>query len=97
MNQEDSNGNGIGDVCECESDFNCDQNVDADDVVVFIDDFGRNQFNNPCVMEDPCLGDLDCDRDVDADDVTKFLEDFGRSLFNNPCPACSSQIACEYE
>ena len=97
MNQEDSNGNGIGDVCECESDFNCDQNVDADDVVVFLDDFGRNQFNNPCVAEDPCLGDLDCDRDVDADDVTKFLEDFGRSLFNNPCPVCSSQSACAYE
>jgi hypothetical protein len=96
-NQEDSNGNGIGDVCECESDFNCDQNVDADDVVLFFEDFGRNQFINPCVAEDPCLGDLDCDRDVDADDVTKFLEDFGRSVFNNPCPLCSSQSACEYE
>jgi hypothetical protein len=97
MNQEDTNGNGIGDVCECESDFDCDQDVDSVDVVVFLDDFGRNQFNDPCVIEDPCLGDLDCDRDVDADDVTKFLEDFGRSIFNNPCPVCSAQNACDYE
>jgi parallel beta-helix repeat protein len=97
MNQEDTNGNDIGDVCECESDFDCDQNVDSDDLVVFLDDFGRNQFNNPCVIEDPCLGDLDCDRDVDADDVAKFLEDFGRSTFNNPCPTCGSQTGCEYE
>jgi hypothetical protein len=51
MNQEDiypPGGNGIGDACECESDFNCDGNVDASDVEKFLEDFGRSQFNNPC-------------------------------------------------
>ena len=98
MNQEDTNGNGIGDVCECESDFNCDGSVAADDVEKFLADFGRSIYTgNPCRNELPCNGDFLCDTAVDADDVTKFLEDFGRSQFDNPCPACSSQIACEYE
>jgi hypothetical protein len=41
-------GNGIGDACDCEGDFNCDGNVDATDVTKFLEDFGRNQFNNAC-------------------------------------------------
>ena len=51
MNQEDNyppGGNGLGDACECEGDFNRDGNVDAEDVTKFLEDFGRNQFNNPC-------------------------------------------------
>ena len=42
MNQEDTNGNGIGDVCECESDFDCNGSVDSDDVAAFLADTGRN-------------------------------------------------------
>jgi hypothetical protein len=84
-----------GEIGECESDFDCDEDVDAADLVTFLDDFGRNQYTNPCVIENPCLGDLDCDRDVDADDVTNFLEDFGRNRYSNPCPACSPQPPCE--
>jgi hypothetical protein len=30
------------------SDVNCDANVDATDVTKFLEDFGRNTFNNPC-------------------------------------------------
>jgi len=97
QNQEDTNGNGLGDVCECESDFDCDDDVDSDDANVFLDDFGRNQHNDPCTIEDPCPGDLDCDEDSDAHDVTKFLEDFGRNLYNDPCPSCSPIPPCEYE
>jgi hypothetical protein len=36
----------------CESDFNCDGNVDASDVSTFLEDFGRSQFFNPCP---PCV------------------------------------------
>jgi hypothetical protein len=32
----------------CEGDLNADQNVDANDVTIFLEDFGRNTFNNQC-------------------------------------------------
>ena len=90
-------GNGIGDACECEANFDCDQDVDANDVTAFLTDFGRSIYNRPCSNLDPCKGDFSCDRDVDANDVTKFLEDFGRSQYNNPCPICTlGQPWCVY-
>ena len=93
-NQEDSNNNGIGDVCDCEGNFDCDNDVDADDVITFLTNFGRNRYFNPCTSQNPCNGNFDCDDDVDAHDVTKFLEDFGRNPFNNPCPSCTEQPGC---
>ena len=51
MAQEDTyppGGNSIGDACECEGDLDRDGDVDADDVTKFLEDFGRNEFNNPC-------------------------------------------------
>jgi hypothetical protein len=98
MNQEDTyppGGNGIGDACECEADFNCDGGVASDDVTVFLNDFGRSHYTNPCTSVDSCNGDLNCDGAVAADDLTKFLEDFGRSQYNNPCPACSPGRYCD--
>jgi hypothetical protein len=98
-NQEDSyppHGNDIGDACDCESDFNCDGNVDATDVTSFLVDFGRSTFFNPCTNSDSCNGDVDCNGNVDAADVNKFLEDFGRSQFFNPCPACVAGNWCVY-
>jgi len=100
MNQEDTYpplGNGIGDVCDCEGNFDCDQDVDAIDVTTFLEDFGRNQYNDPCENGNQCKGDFSCDGDVDATDVTKFLEDFGRNQYNNPCPDCVSGDWCVYE
>jgi hypothetical protein len=87
-------GNGIGDACECECDFNCDRNVDSLDVDAFLTDFGRNQFTpdppGPCSNSSPCNGDVNCDGNVDAIDVTNFLGDFGRNLFNDQCPPCAT-------
>jgi hypothetical protein len=97
--QEDTSppqGNNIGDACDCESDFDCDGDVDADDVAAFLTDFGRFQFNNPCANDNPCNGDFECDGDVDAVDVEKYLEDFGRFQFNNPCPSCTVGAWCSY-
>jgi len=98
-NQEDTyppQGNGIGDACDCEGNFDCDQDVDASDVTAFLTDFGRSQYNRPCTNEDPCKGDFQCDRDVGAQDVSKFLEDFGRNQYNKLCPACVVANWCVY-
>ena len=98
-NQEDNyppQGNGIGDACDCEANFDCDQDVDANDVTAFLTDFGRSQYNRPCTNQDQCKGDFSCDGDVDATDVTKFLEDFGRSQYNNSCPVCVIGNWCVY-
>ena len=32
----------------CEGNFDCDQDVDGTDATVLKEDFGRNQYNNPC-------------------------------------------------
>jgi hypothetical protein len=97
--QEDTyppQGNGIGDACDCECDFTCNGNVDAEDVTMFLWDFGRSEFNNPCINGHQCYGDFSCDGDVDSDDVIMFLQDFGRSPFNNPCPTCVAGDWCVY-
>ena len=86
--QIDLNGDGNGDVCECESDFDGDGAVAANDVTTFLNDLGRNQYNNPCTAENPCNGDFDGDGAVGSNDVTKFLEDFGRNKWISPCPPC---------
>jgi hypothetical protein len=96
--QDDSyppGGNGWGDACECEADFNCDGDVAATDVLNFLVDFGRSQFDNPCTNTAPCNGDFKCDGAVGADDVNKLLEDFGRSQFFDPCPAYNKNFSVE--
>ena len=89
--QEDTyppNGNGIGNSCDCEGDFDCDGDVDARDAMIFKADFGRNGYKNPCMDFDPCKGDFDCDGDVDARDAMIFKADFGRNIHHSPCPDC---------
>ena len=40
----------------CTADFDCDQDVDANDVTEFLNQFGRNQYNDPCpdCYDSPC-------------------------------------------
>ena len=95
--QEDSfplDGNGCGDACECEGNFNGDTDVDGTDAQQFKTDFGRSTFVNPCNSADPCNGDFDCDEDVDGSDAMVFKADFGRIDYNNPCPVCPSDPWC---
>ena len=80
--------NEIGDACDCEGNFDCDNDCDGTDASKFKIDFGRNTFGNPCEDGDPCNGDFDCDGDCDGTDAAGFKVDFGRSTFNNPCPTC---------
>jgi hypothetical protein len=90
-------GNTIGDACDCECDFTCDGDVDAEDITMFLLDFGRGEYSDPCTNSRQCHGDTDCSVNVDASDVEKFLEDFGRNQFNNPCPPCVAGDWCVYE
>lgn len=100
MTQEDSyppQGNNCGDACECEGNFDNDDDQDGSDAAEFKSlCFGRSSFNRPCVNEDPCSGDFTCDGDCDGSDAAKFKEDFGRSLFLNPCPYCPTDPWCDY-
>ena len=97
MNQEDTNGSGMGDACYlCEADFDCDGDCDGTDAAEFKLDFGRSSFLNPCINEDQCHGDFDCDGDCDGTDAAGFKVDFGRSSFNNSCPACEVGDWCVY-
>jgi hypothetical protein len=98
--QEDTyppQGNGIGDACECEGNFDCDVDCDGTDAATFKVDFGRSTFGNPCESGDPCNGDFDCDGDCDGTDAAGFKLDFGRSSFNNPCPTCVVGEWCVYQ
>jgi hypothetical protein len=90
-NQEDNfppQGNGIGDACDCEGDFDCDGDCDGTDAAKFKQYFGRSQFTIPCANGNQCYGNFDCDHDCDGTDAALFKLDFGRNRFNNPCPLC---------
>ena len=89
-------GNGIGDACECEGNFDCDGDCDGTDAATFKADFGRSGFNNPCQAGNPCKGDFDCDNDTDGTDAAVFKSDFGRSDFSTPCPICTVEEWCSY-
>jgi len=97
MDQEDSSppgGNSCGDACECEGNFDDDDNQDGSDAAIFKVDFGRDIYNNPCSSSEPCNGNFDCDDNVDGSDAAKFKEDFGRDSYNAPCPSCLSDPWC---
>jgi len=89
-------GNGIGDACECEGNFDCDEDCDGTDAATFKADFGRSSFREPCESGNPCHGDFDCDNDADGTDAATFKADFGRSFFGNPCPTCTVKEWCSY-
>jgi len=96
--QEDSyppGGNNCGDACECEGNFDGDEDQDGSDAFTFKVDFGRSPFGNPCIPDNPCNGNFNCDEDVDGSDAFIFKEDFGRSPFLNPCPNCVTTPWCE--
>jgi hypothetical protein len=93
--QEDSyppGGNGCGDACECEGNFDGDLDVDGFDLSKFQIDLGRTD----CTVGSPCNGDFDCDGDVDNDDEIIMQEDSTRGILN-PCPSCVTEPWCTYD
>ncbi len=89
-------GNNCGDACECEGNFDNDQDCDGTDAATFKLDFGRSIFKDPCTNENSCNGDFRCDGDVDGTDAAQFKLDFGRSSYSNPCPICPTDPWCTY-
>ena len=97
MNQEETDGDGIGDACDlCEGNFDCDADCDGIDLTTFWAHFSRGQYDDPCTNSQQCKGDFLCDGDVDGEDVTKALECFGRGQYSNPCPECPGGDWCAY-
>jgi hypothetical protein len=89
-------GNGCGDACECEGNFDGDLDVDGSDAGTFKKDFGRSKLINPCTNVSSCNGDFECDADVDGFNASQFKQDFGRSKIVNPCPSCTTDSWCVY-
>ncbi len=99
--QEDSyppGGNGCGNACECEGNFDKDYDQDGTDASTFKKDFGRSKISgNPCTSAALCNGDFECDTDVDGTNASAFKTDFGRSkISGNPCPRCETPRWCWY-
>ncbi len=96
--QEDTyppGGNGCGNACECEGNFDGDADLDGTDAVTFKKDFGRGGISNPCTNTNPCNGDFNCSGGVDGTDAKVFKVDFGRGMVN-PCPNCTTVPWCSY-
>ncbi len=84
-------GNGIGNACECEGNFNCCRGSGL--LTAAMRHYSRRileevQLSIPALPEIPCNGDFNCDGDVDGTDASLFKSDFGRSSIQNPCPVC---------
>jgi hypothetical protein len=89
-------GNNCGDDCECEGNFDGDQDQDSTDASNFKKDLGRSNLSKPCTNAEPCNGDFTCDKDVDSTDAAKFKTDLGRSGMVRPCPVCVTNPWCTY-
>jgi hypothetical protein len=61
----------------CEGNFESGNDVNQDDLLIFIDDFGRSDCCWLSALS--CEGDFDEDCDVDGADVAVFEADFGRT------------------
>ena len=71
LNQDDTmppHGNGIGDACDCEGNFDCDRMWMAL-MPRFQDRFRKKLISKPLQSGNPCNGDFDCDGDVDGTDA----------------------------
>jgi hypothetical protein len=83
-------------TCDCEGNFDGDEDTDGTDIFTFKTDFGRSPLQMPCEDASKCNGDFDCDEDVDGSDAFKMKEDFGRNPLGNPCAPVSIEQWCAY-
>jgi hypothetical protein len=70
----------------CTADFTCDQDVDAEDVTAFLEQFGRNQYSNPCpdCYDSPCP----------CQEPEKCPSPFGWCIDSSECGSGSGDCCC---
>ena len=74
-------GNGIGDACDCEGNFDCDVDVDGAEVTAFLLISVEVAMTGPVVPSMvPAMVTFSATGMLMRADVTKFLEDFGRGV-----------------
>ena len=94
--QEDSDGDGEGDMCEsiCLRDLTNDGIINPDDIVIVNDNLDRSQCNMRIADGDSAawcnMADVDRDGDVDYDDVLKVGRTFGVS-----CSCSENEEVCD--
>jgi len=87
MNQEDADGDCIGDVCDPAPNVYDPGSPDS-----------YPPQGNDCGDACECEGNFDGDADVDGTDATLFKNDFGRNQFSNPCTTaepCKGDFICD--
>jgi hypothetical protein len=78
MHQEDYNGNGIGDVCECHADFDNDHIVNSRDLLVI-----KLEIWTKDCLKNLCLADINNSGKVDSTDLLIMKIEYNR---NCPTP-----------
>ena len=111
-NQEDTDTDGVGDVCDnCPNLANTNQEDTDNDGPGDVCDNCPNTPNpdqldtyppgsNDCGDACECEGNFDGDDDVDGTDAASFKADFGRSGFNDPCESadpCNGDCECDVD
>jgi hypothetical protein len=79
MEQSDWNQNGIGDVCECYADCNCDKIINSADLLILKQEFDRNDCENNL-----CQADCNANGKVDFSDLKIMKVQY----FRDDCPLC---------
>jgi hypothetical protein len=78
MEQQDYNGNGVGDVCECYANLNGDNKVNSSDLLLLKIDYNRSN----CSPENPCIADINKNGSVNSQDLLIMKVQYNR----NNCP-----------
>ncbi len=78
-NQGDFNNNGIGDACECYTDFDCNTKVDLADLIILKGEYTRDNCDSTS-----CQADSNGDGRVDLTDMSILSSQMGR----DDCPPC---------
>jgi hypothetical protein len=75
MNQEDYNGNNIGDACECYADLSGDHKINSADLLLMKTDYNRSN----CSQDNLCLADITKNGSVNSQDLLIMKVQYNKS------------------